>query len=311
MSNQPTLTCSAESADSPLLLNVPASKLSPSVKLTATAKRSSGRGSGRLWPTPVATEGGAGVDPTQRGRKLHLEVHGFTETSEPSTQPDTAAAPYSQGDFLASHSVSPGSEKARQMTASSGRKCSVLLTRQDPLGCLVRMLLESSRWNSTECYLTWKVSATPAGRLLYRLVPSMPNTDETGCGLWRTPGAGDGDRGAQDGEERLSQGHTMSLASHVKTPNLWPTAASRDYKGGRSAEALAASGRSERNNLNDAVNSANGAVGSLNPTWVEWLMGYPSGWTDLRDSETPSSRKSRTKSLKESGVCCERQPEAP
>ncbi len=27
--------------------------------------------------------------------------------------------------------------------------------------------------------------------------------------------------------------------------------------------------------------------GSLNPQWVEWLMGYPSGWTDLRDSETP------------------------
>jgi len=21
--------------------------------------------------------------------------------------------------------------------------------------------------------------------------------------------------------------------------------------------------------------------GSLNPTWVEWLMGYPKGWTDL------------------------------
>jgi hypothetical protein len=28
-------------------------------------------------------------------------------------------------------------------------------------------------------------------------------------------------------------------------------------------------------------------IGSLNPTWVEWLMGYPSGWTDLEDSETP------------------------
>tara|TARA_R100001129_G_scaffold3648_1_gene3521 strand:- start:149 stop:481 length:333 start_codon:yes stop_codon:yes gene_type:complete len=23
--------------------------------------------------------------------------------------------------------------------------------------------------------------------------------------------------------------------------------------------------------------------GSLNPTWVEWLMGYPIGWTDLED----------------------------
>jgi len=27
--------------------------------------------------------------------------------------------------------------------------------------------------------------------------------------------------------------------------------------------------------------------GSLNPAWVEWLMGYPIGWTDLEDSEMP------------------------
>ena len=29
-----------------------------------------------------------------------------------------------------------------------------------------------------------------------------------------------------------------------------------------------------------------GNGGSLNPTWVEWLMGFPLGWTDLKDSET-------------------------
>ena len=34
------------------------------------------------------------------------------------------------------------------------------------------------------------------------------------------------------------------------------------------------------------------AGGKLNPTWVEWLMGFPLGWTDLGDSGTPSSRKS-------------------
>ena len=32
-------------------------------------------------------------------------------------------------------------------------------------------------------------------------------------------------------------------------------------------------------------------TGKLNPTWVEWLMGFPIGWTDLKDSETPSSPK--------------------
>jgi hypothetical protein len=29
-----------------------------------------------------------------------------------------------------------------------------------------------------------------------------------------------------------------------------------------------------------------GNGGRLNPTWVEWLMGFPPGWTDLEDSET-------------------------
>jgi hypothetical protein len=40
--------------------------------------------------------------------------------------------------------------------------------------------------------------------------------------------------------------------------------------------------------------------GSLNPQWVEWLMGYPAGWTDLEPSEMPSSRKSLRKSAEPS-----------
>ena len=35
--------------------------------------------------------------------------------------------------------------------------------------------------------------------------------------------------------------------------------------------------------------------GSLNPTWVEWLMGYPEGYTDLKDWAILSSRKSSKK----------------
>jgi hypothetical protein len=39
--------------------------------------------------------------------------------------------------------------------------------------------------------------------------------------------------------------------------------------------------------LPDKVNLVEGKIGQLNPTWVEWLMGYPLGWTDLNASETP------------------------
>ncbi len=36
--------------------------------------------------------------------------------------------------------------------------------------------------------------------------------------------------------------------------------------------------------------------GQLNPLWVEWLMGYPIGWSACAPSATPSSRKSRNSS---------------
>jgi hypothetical protein len=47
---------------------------------------------------------------------------------------------------------------------------------------------------------------------------------------------------------------------------------------------------------------ANQAGGALNPTWVEWLMGFPLGWTDCGPSETRSSRRSRSGSAGESST---------
>lgn len=41
-------------------------------------------------------------------------------------------------------------------------------------------------------------------------------------------------------------------------------------------------------------------LGRLNPTWVEWVMGFPLGWTVCEHSETPSSRKSRSGSAGDS-----------
>ena len=34
--------------------------------------------------------------------------------------------------------------------------------------------------------------------------------------------------------------------------------------------------------LTSKVKATEGS-GALNPTWVEWLMGYPEGWTDCED----------------------------
>ena len=77
---------------------------------------------------------------------------------------------------------------------------------------------------------------------------------------------------------------------------MWPTPTARDYKD--SGKAVTNSDRSSlpiRVATKDKEQWVKGG-GSLNPTWVEWLMGYPSGWTDLNHSETVSSPKSPTTS---------------
>jgi hypothetical protein len=93
------------------------------------------------------------------------------------------------------------------------------------------------------------------------------------------------------GQRLIDKGQTLTLAAQVLNERLWPTPTTRDYKGGRKPDTLQASGRGATNSLNDAL-TCRGQHGSLNPTWVEWLMGFPEGWTDLKPSEMPSSRKS-------------------
>jgi hypothetical protein len=72
---------------------------------------------------------------------------------------------------------------------------------------------------------------------------------------------------------------------------LWPTPTVNDSKNNAGPSQFKRKGT----NLNVAVAKAGETSGTLNPTWVEWLMGYPAEYTDLKDWETLSSRKSRKK----------------
>jgi hypothetical protein len=80
-----------------------------------------------------------------------------------------------------------------------------------------------------------------------------------------------------------------------KVARNWPTPTARDWKD--SGKAVV---NSTRYLLPQAVAKSDKEKwvtggGALNPTWVEWLMGYPAEYTDLEDWAILSSRKSQKK----------------
>jgi hypothetical protein len=155
-------------------------------------------------------------------------------------------------DTHASHLASLAKGAAQKMTATSGRKCAELLAKQDPLGWYLKTLLGSLRWASTKCSLTWKVSATPRGRLLFRLVQSEPYTSGSGFGWWRTP--------------------TVGMINQARSCDP-------EY-----AAKLAAKGQTVT--LAAQVGALHGGQ-KLNPDFPLWLMGYPTGWLDTAQPGTP------------------------
>jgi hypothetical protein len=68
----------------------------------------------------------------------------------------------------------------------------------------------------------------------------------------------------------------------------WPTPSARDHKGGYQGGRIR-NGKVSVDTLDVAVQHYSGdknKVGHLNPDWVEWLMGVPTGWTGLGSWET-------------------------
>jgi len=167
---------------------------------------------------------------------------------------------------------------------------------------------------------TWPRSGTTRNGIAYQLPPLALRTDGIESGSWPTPRASSAmatnftqntlirTRGnleeavaqrmwptprASPNENRQTKltpsqkagKHGINLAAAV---HLWPTPVSRMWKD---------SGCPSEFNRNEIPLAAL-VGGALNPTWVEWLMGFPLGWTVSKVWEMRSSRKSQ-KSLVE------------
>lgn len=112
-------------------------------------------------------------------------------------------------------------------------------------------------------------------------------------GMWPTPRANDAEkRGAINPNDKRN-----GLSGAVR---LFPTPRASDgSKGQRSPEAAAryAAGPNGKNGV-DLPTAIGG--GQLNPKWIEWLMGFPLGWTELDAWATQWYRFKRASLLKHS-----------
>ena len=228
-------------------------------------------------------------------------------TSKLSTQLSFADSGLLPEDTLASLFPKPASDEARKMTVTSGLRCLESYVKPDPLMSCVKMLLATSRWASTQCYLIWKEKVTPANRLLFQLSPKMPNIDETGSGFWLTPTAVQMEPTEGRREKRKAYRESIGrkdvagclagcLAEQVATPKMWPTPRASEYKDVGPVGSKSHTHMDKKGYLCAKVKDPEQPKGSLNPDWVEhYLMGYPLGWTNLTSLELESESRTEPK----------------
>ena len=179
-------------------------------------------------------------------------------------------------------SPSPWLESKREkgMIDTSGRRCSELSPSCARVALSVKTYLESSRLPRGRWSKIWSVQAITWQCLILKLRLSELGTDDQGYSspasqMWPTPTARDckGANSLKHLTQPKTQGnnhHVRQLANAVK---LFITPCASDAQGSHG-------GKNHRSLRTDVA-------GQLNPTWVEWLMGFPPGWTDLKASGTP------------------------
>jgi len=156
--------------------------------------------------------------------------------------------------------------------------------------------LDTHTWKTHQCL--WDEDLQPSSVILPKwgmmrsgvlweraTLPRLTSGTGSGSsGSWPTPTAMNDNHyidNSPNNDKRNSRG-LASDADHRQ--NKWPTPCTRDYKGANAKDGLTRNdGKSRMDQLPNAV--AHGdkpePSGSLNPTWVEWLMGWPIGWTSM------------------------------
>lgn len=203
----------------------------------------------------------------------------------------------------ASRSVVPDNAKGTKTNAICGRKPSASFARYDPDGrcwktyqdCF-QFATEAGDPTTDESLLTLPTAGWMHGGVLCRLPKLERRISGDGSGFIATPTA-------------TANQLCPSMAKHPGCRAIWPTPNTMDHLPQRSDEALArAKTKGGCSNLREVVarfptmtardsrtfkgnvpppghtgaeSLAQTVGGTLNPRWVEWLMGWPIGWVSL------------------------------
>ena len=189
-------------------------------------------------------------------------------------------------------------EKVQALTENDqecGEKWRGLLAKFDPDTHLWRTAQCSFLEDLNESLQTFPQWGMTVGGGLYLLPTLVQTTSENESGLWLTPSTVDiPTRSAESMEKRLEYRKKIGrngvgagcLSEQVEwsgtgdpigyiTKETWPTPTAHMAK--------ETNAPSEANRNEPSMASRVG--GKLNPMWVEWLMGWPLGWTDLKPLE--------------------------
>ena len=103
--------------------------------------------------------------------------------------------------------------------------------------------------------------------------------------MWPTPCATDHKGSGKTGTLRDRLDYAAERGATKSKTYTWPTPRTKGMCGGSGAWEQLKSNTS----IEEARSMGAGNGGKLNPTWVEWLMGWPLGWTDLKPLEMDKS----------------------
>lgn len=167
----------------------------------------------------------------------------------------------------ASHSALQASDKEPATRDTSGPRSSASLAKWDPSSCSWRMSQDTFGWDSTKCSVTLPKSGSMLSGRLYAHLMSAHPIDASEFSYWPTPVAG-------DSKACGAAGYSTTSGRH---PGTTLTDAARVWGGPLDPGAT-------------GPGSPNTSTLRLNADFVEWLMGFPGGWTVCEPSATLSSR---------------------